>query len=71
VKLGISGLGSRVKVCEIPPGICVRHLQELELSSSWEITTTEVKEWVTKIQFQRGRLTREEMHHPPFHQIAP
>jgi hypothetical protein len=31
---------------------------------------TEVKGRVTKIQFQRGRLTRDQMHHPPFHQIA-
>jgi hypothetical protein len=32
---------------------------------SQEIATTEVKGWVTKIQFQRGRLTREQMHYPP------
>jgi hypothetical protein len=41
-----------------------------ELSSSLKIVTTEVKGRVTKIQFKRGRLTREQMHHPPFHQIA-
>jgi hypothetical protein len=40
------------------------------LSFSWEIATTKVKGWVTKIQFQRQRLTREQMHHPPFHLIA-
>jgi hypothetical protein len=40
------------------------------LSFSKEIATTEVKGSITKIQFQRGRLTREQMHHPPFHQIA-
>jgi hypothetical protein len=28
------------------------------LSFSWEIASTEVKGWVTKIQFQRGRLTK-------------
>jgi hypothetical protein len=49
----------------------VRHPWKLErLRFSWEIATTEVKGWVAKIQFQRGRLTREQMHHPPFHQIA-
>jgi hypothetical protein len=40
------------------------------LSFSLEIATTEVKGWVTKIQFQRGRLIREWMYHTPFHQIA-
>jgi hypothetical protein len=40
------------------------------LSSSWEIVTTKVKGWMTKIQFQRGRLTREQLHHPPFHWIV-
>jgi hypothetical protein len=40
------------------------------LSSSPKIATIEIKGWVTKIQFQRRRLTREQMHHPPFHQIA-
>jgi hypothetical protein len=42
------------------------------LSSPLKIATTEDKEWVTKIQFQREymRLTREQMHHPPFYQIA-
>jgi hypothetical protein len=29
------------------------------LSFSWEIGTSEVKGWVTKIHFQRGRFTRE------------
>jgi hypothetical protein len=49
----------------------VRHLWELgRLSFSWEIDATEVKGLVTKIQFQRGRLTTEQIHHPPFHQIA-
>jgi hypothetical protein len=27
----------------------------------------EVKEWVTKIQCQIGRFTREQMHYLPFH----
>jgi hypothetical protein len=41
------------------------------LSFSQKMATTKVKEWITKkIQFQRGRLTREQMHHPPFHWIA-
>jgi hypothetical protein len=40
------------------------------LSSSLKTATTEVKGWVTKIQFQRGRLTREQMHHLPFYWIA-
>jgi hypothetical protein len=40
------------------------------LSFSQEIATTEVKQWVKKIQFQKGKLTREWMHHPPFHQIG-
>jgi hypothetical protein len=38
--------------------------------SPQKIAATEVKGWVTKIQFYRGRLTREQMHHPPFHWIA-
>jgi hypothetical protein len=37
------------------------------LNFSQEIATAEVKTWVTKIQFQRVRLTREQMHHLPFH----
>jgi hypothetical protein len=40
------------------------------LSFSQEIATTKAKGWITKIQFQRGRLTREQMHHPLFHWIA-
>jgi hypothetical protein len=40
------------------------------LSFSREIATTRIKGWVTKLQFQRGRLTGEQMHHPPFHRIA-
>jgi hypothetical protein len=40
------------------------------LSFSQEIPTTKVKGWVTKIQFQRERLKKEQKHHPPFHQIA-
>jgi hypothetical protein len=50
-----------VKVCETLPGI---------RNFSQEKATTEVKGWVTKIELQRGRLTREQMHHLPFHQIA-
>jgi hypothetical protein len=42
----------------------------LESLFSWEIATIKFKGWLTKIQFQRGRLTREEMHHPPFHWIG-
>jgi hypothetical protein len=41
-------------------------LPRKELNSQ-ERATTEIKGWVKKIQFQRGRLTREQMHHPPFH----
>jgi hypothetical protein len=52
------------KVFTIPPRV------NRGFSFSWEIATTEVKGWITKIQFQRGRLTRKQMHHPPFHQIA-
>jgi hypothetical protein len=49
----------------------VRHLRELgRLSFSWEIATTEVKRWVTKIHFQSGGVTREKMPHPSFHLIA-
>jgi hypothetical protein len=49
----------------------VRHLQELgRMSFSQETATTEMKELVTKIQFKRGRLTREQMQHSPFHWIA-
>jgi hypothetical protein len=49
----------------------VRQLQELgRLSFSQEIDTTKVKGWVTKIQFQRGRLKREQKDYPPFRQIA-
>jgi hypothetical protein len=63
VKPGLSVLGRRQE--------CVRHLCELEgLSFSWKIATAEVKGWVIRIQFQRRRLTRGQMHHPPFHQIA-
>jgi hypothetical protein len=51
--------------CKKPPVLGSRGL-----SLSLEIATTKVKGWVTKIQLQRGRLTREQMHHPPFHQIV-
>jgi hypothetical protein len=40
------------------------------LSFSQAIATTKVKGCRTKLQFQRGRLTREQMHHLPLHQIA-
>jgi hypothetical protein len=63
VKPGLSRLESEAKVCETPLGI-----RKFELFLG--IATTKVKGWITKIQFQRGRLTREHMHHPPFHQLA-
>jgi hypothetical protein len=40
-----------VKVYETPPRV------RGAISFSWEIATTKVKGWTTKIQFQRGRLT--------------
>jgi hypothetical protein len=63
VKPGLSGLGNGAKLCETPPEI-----EEVELFLG--IATTEIKGWVTKIQFQRGRLTREQMLYPPFQPIA-
>jgi hypothetical protein len=35
-----------------------------------KIAKTKVKGCVPKIRFQRGRLTTEQIHHPPFHWIA-
>jgi hypothetical protein len=52
---------------------CVRHLPPRvngSLSFSWEIDTTEVKGWITKNPVLKGRLRREQMHHPPFLWIA-
>jgi hypothetical protein len=52
-----------VKVCATPPRV-----REVELFPG--NSYNRVKGWITKIQFQKGRLTREQMHHPPFHWIA-
>jgi hypothetical protein len=49
---------------------CVRHPQELGGLNFLRNSHNQAKGQVTKIQFQRGRLTREQMHHLPFHWIA-
>jgi hypothetical protein len=70
VKPCLSGSGSGAeilryeKVCKTPLRV------NGDLSFSQETVITEIKGWITKIQFQRGKLLREQMHHPLFHQTA-